>query len=79
VTAMGRDPVLEAALSQRLATKRVAEAAGITSQAVSRWRRVPDEWVDIVALVTGVSARRLRPDLFPNGKRVRIRCRQAAE
>jgi hypothetical protein len=74
---MGRDPVLEAALSQRLATKRVAEAAGISSQAVSRWRRVPDEWVDLVAQVTGVSARRLRPDLYPNGRRVRER--QAAE
>ena len=74
---MGRDPVLDAAFSQRLATKRVAAAAGISSQAVSRWKRVPDEWVAVVAAVTGISAARLRPDLYRNGKRIRIR--QAAE
>jgi pyruvate kinase len=77
VAVMDRDPVLEAALSQRLATKRVAEAAGITSQAVSRWRRVPEDKVTIVARVTGISARRLRPDLYVNGRR--IRAAQAAE
>lgn len=75
---MDRDPVLEAALSQRLATKRVAEALGITSQAVSRWRRVPADKVTLVARITGISAQRLRPDLYAkNGRRIRLS--QAAE
>lgn len=66
---MVRDPALTSALSRRLAVKRIAEAAGITSQAVSRWRRVPERWVEIVAEVSGIPAWELRPDLPRFAKR----------
>ena len=71
---MVRDPALQLALSRRLAVKRIAAAAGITSQAVSRWQRVPARWVAIVADVTGIPAHELRPDLFvpPGYQLVRI-------
>jgi len=74
---MDRDPALVAALSRRLAVKRIAAAAGISSQAVSRWRRVPERWLDVVARVSGVPAHELRPDLR-SAPRVR-RIREAAE
>jgi hypothetical protein len=62
---MDRDAPLRAALSQRLAVKRIAQATGITSQAVSRWHRVPERWLEAVAYVTGMPKEVLRPDLFP--------------
>lgn len=61
---MARDPVLERAFSQRLAVKRVAERAQITTAAVSQWCRVPKRHVDVVAEVTGIPAHELRPDLY---------------
>jgi DNA-binding transcriptional regulator YdaS (Cro superfamily) len=40
----------------------IAQAIGIRVQAVSQWRRVPIERVDVVARVTGIPAQKLRPD-----------------
>jgi DNA-binding transcriptional regulator YdaS (Cro superfamily) len=40
----------------------IAKAIGIRVQAVSQWRRVPIERVDVVARLTGVPAQKLRPD-----------------
>lgn len=37
---------------------------GITSQAVSQWKRVPPEHVVGVERITGVSRHDLRPDIF---------------
>lgn len=68
-----RDPVLEEALSKRLAVKRISQAAGISSQAVSRWRRVPERWVQLVADISGIPACELRPDLPQFTKRRRRR------
>jgi pyruvate kinase len=68
-----RDAALELALSPRLAVTEIAEALGVSRAAVSQWRRVPERHVAIVARITGISKRRLRPDLFP------VRQRMAAE
>lgn len=59
---MERDPILEKLLSVRLAGTRIAEAAGISTAAVSQWRRVPVRHLDAVAKVTGIPASDLRPD-----------------
>jgi len=37
---------------------------GITSQAISQWRRVPAERVLAVVRATGLPPHRLRPDLY---------------
>jgi DNA-binding transcriptional regulator YdaS (Cro superfamily) len=42
---------------------------GITSQAVSQWRRVPVARVLDVERVTGIHRHDLRPDIYPNDKR----------
>jgi pyruvate kinase len=68
-----RDAALELALSPRLAVTEIAEALGVSRAAVSQWRRVPERHVAVVARITGISKRRLRPDLFP------ARPRMAAE
>jgi len=68
---MGREPVLAEALSTRMAVTRIAAAVGISRAAVSQWRRVPEKHVAIVARITRISKRRLRPDLYAT--------RQAAE
>ena len=42
----------------------VGRAFGITSQAVTQWRRVPPERVLEVERMSGVSRHLLRPDVF---------------
>lgn len=59
-----RDPVLSEAFERRGAVTRVAAALGITTAAVSTWRRVPKKRVEAVAEVLGVPPERLRPDLY---------------
>lgn len=59
-----RDPVLHEALQRRGAVTAIAKAAGISSAAVSQWRKVPRRWVLIVAAVTGYAPHELRPDLY---------------
>jgi pyruvate kinase len=60
-----RDPVLHEALQRRGAVTAIAQAAGISTAAVSQWRKVPAWWVLTVAEVTGYSPHELRPDLYP--------------
>jgi DNA-binding transcriptional regulator YdaS (Cro superfamily) len=45
-------------------TKALATALGISSQAVSQWKRVPTERVLEVEALTGVSRYELRPDIY---------------
>ena len=45
--------------------KVIAEACGITEQAVCQWEKVPAEHVIKVERVSGVSRHDLRPDLYP--------------
>jgi pyruvate kinase len=59
-----RDPVLTQAFERRGAVTRVAKALGISTAAVSTWRKVPKSRVPAVAEVLGVPPHDLRPDLY---------------
>lgn len=58
-----RDPHLEALLAQRGAVTRIATALGISTAAVSQWKRVPDERVAEVSRALNVPPEAVRPDL----------------
>ncbi len=58
-----RDPHLEALLAMRGAVTRIATALGISTAAVSQWKRVPDDRVAEVARALGVPPEQVRPDL----------------
>lgn len=60
-----RDAALEKALSIRGAVKRISQRAGISTAAVSQWRRVPKDRLGLVSEVTGIPREELRPDLYP--------------
>lgn len=45
---------------------KIARGLGISPQAVGQWKRVPAERVIAVAEITGIPARELRPDLYPD-------------
>lgn len=47
----------------------IGRAIGISSQAVSQWKRVPAERVIEVERATGVPREELRPDLYPAAAR----------
>lgn len=56
---------LEKAIVAAGSVTRLGNRLGITSQAVSQWRRVPAERVIEVERATGVSRHELRPDIYP--------------
>ncbi|MBB5689101.1 pyruvate kinase [Roseomonas alkaliterrae] len=58
-----RDPILEEIFARRGAITRIATELGISTAAVSQWRRVPDERVLDVARILGMDPKALRPDL----------------
>ncbi|WP_370287203.1 pyruvate kinase [Roseomonas sp. HF4] len=58
-----RDPTLEAIFARRGAVTRIATELGISTAAVSQWRRVPDERVSDVARILGLPPAEIRPDL----------------
>lgn len=60
---MARDAALERVLMVRNAVTRIAKAAGVSTAAVSQWRKVPAWHVETVSRVTGVPPHELRPDL----------------
>jgi pyruvate kinase len=71
--ATDRDEALERLFSQRMMVTTLARALGLTTGAVSQWRRVPERHLAAVARIARVSKRRLRPDLY------RETCQAAAE
>ena len=58
-----RDPTLEDIFARRGAITRIATELGISTAAVSQWKRVPDERVIDVARILGLAPTALRPDL----------------
>ena len=55
---------LQTAIDRAGGSKPLAEALGITRQAVEQWRAVPPERVLQVERITGVSRYALRPDIY---------------
>ncbi len=58
-----RDPALEDIFARRGAITKIATELGISTAAVSQWKRVPDERVLDVARILGLAPTQLRPDL----------------
>lgn len=50
---------------ERINKRQLAIRLGISSQAVSQWRRIPVSRVLDVERVTGVPREQLRPDVYP--------------
>ena len=44
--------------------KAIADAAGVSTQAVSQWRRIPAEYAKVISEAIGVPLWGLRPDLW---------------
>lgn len=54
--------------AQRGLLARVAYGLGLTRAAVAKWSEVPAERVVAVERLTGISRRKLRPDLYARSK-----------
>jgi len=61
---MERDEVLTQLFAERGVQERIAEALGVSRQAVHRWGQVPEAYIYAVAKLLRVKPHRLRPDLF---------------
>ncbi len=55
-----RDPVLEQLLQQRGMMAHIANHLGLTRQAVSKWRSVPEQHVPVLSKLLGVPQYKLR-------------------
>jgi len=60
-----RDPALEALLARRGTVKQIAAALGISTAAVSQWKRIPEDRVSEIAKALNLPPASLRPDLAP--------------
>lgn len=64
-----RDAILDEVFEKKTKAD-IARACKVSKVAVGLWRRVPDAHVRVVAGETGISLKRLRPDLYdPDFKR----------
>lgn len=62
---MGMDTICEKAKTTAGGPAALAKAlGGVSSQAVSQWKKVPAERVLDVERITGISRHELRPDVF---------------
>lgn len=55
---------LKRAIAAAGSTTKLAEALGITTQAISQWKAVPLTRVPEVAALTGLPKHEIRPDFF---------------
>jgi DNA-binding transcriptional regulator YdaS (Cro superfamily) len=56
---------LERAIAVAGSESALAREIGVTSQAVSQWKRVPAERCPAVSRATGIALHDLRPDIYP--------------
>lgn len=63
-----KDAILTEIMMRRGANRAISEACGLSTAAVSQWKRVPKKHLDAVEQVTGVPASELRPDLYRRSK-----------
>jgi len=63
------DPAIVKMRSQWGLITRIAEVTGLSRQAVSRWKRVRPEYVEIVAPILKMTPHQIRPDVFRKKKR----------
>lgn len=63
-----RDPGLEAARAAAGSYRKIAKRIGLTPQAISRWKRIPQAHLEEVSELTGLPASVLRPDLVSLAK-----------
>ena len=59
-----KDPILVEALNRVGGASALSAVLGVSSQAISQWRRVPPMRVRAVAEASGIADWRLRPDLY---------------
>ena len=59
-----RDAVLTEIMMRRGANRAISEACGLSTAAVSQWKRVPKKHVERVASLTGFAPTELRPALY---------------
>lgn len=62
---MERDPHFHEFLMRRGRVNEIAAAAGVTKQAVSQWKRIPEDKAQQIADALSLSLHELRPDLWP--------------
>lgn len=60
-----RISALDRAIAIAGGTAALANWIGVTSQAISQWKRIPPGRVIAIERATGVSRHDLRPDLYP--------------
>ena len=58
------EAVFEKASKTEIAAACTKAGLRVTKQAVGQWTRVPDEKVRVVAELTGLPLKRIRPDLY---------------
>ncbi len=56
---------LAKAIASAGSTVKLSKILGVTSQAISQWKRIPAERVLDIERATGVSRHELRPDIYP--------------
>lgn len=61
---MDRDPPLYDVFRHFGSAKKVADYLGISTQAVSHWKRVPAKYLYTLSQPTGIHPYKLRPDLY---------------
>lgn len=59
----GRTPLIAKVVAKAGSVKAVAQAVGLTPQAVSLWTQIPTDKIEAIEQLTGIPAAELRPDL----------------
>jgi DNA-binding transcriptional regulator YdaS (Cro superfamily) len=61
---MDRDPPLYEVFKHFGSAKKLADYLGISTQAVSHWKKVPEKYVYSISQATGIHPYKLRPDKY---------------